>query len=264
MVSEGDTDPNSLREESEIAHDSLFKELFWSSKEAVPKPIKKVTSDNYYGMVSEGDTNPNSLREESEIAHDSLFKPPFTLEVQLSENDEGLVPSLEEEIKRKNAIKKLKKIVRVWVNTVAYDHALPKRYLRFASGTILTYGSYGLGVHNSELDIDALCVVPCFATLEEDFFIVLHSIFARRPVISDIHYVKGAKLASRAADKLGYGKHRVATFLTAHLKVDSVTANAWEEEDDMVLITCRLQNPNLDAINGTKKEQQCDGFTNEL
>ncbi|KAF3638691.1 hypothetical protein FXO38_23119 [Capsicum annuum] len=90
----GDTDPNSLREESEIAHDSLFKELFWSSKEAVPKPKKKVTSDNYYRMVSEGDTNPNSLREESEIAHDSLFKPPFTLEVQLSENGEFLPSSL--------------------------------------------------------------------------------------------------------------------------------------------------------------------------
>lgn len=32
----------------------------------------------------------------------------------------------------------------------------------------------------------------------------------------------------------------------------------------MVLITSRLQNPDLDAINGTEKEQQPDGFTNEL
>ncbi|PHT87377.1 hypothetical protein T459_09483 [Capsicum annuum] len=263
----------------------IWQELFWSSKEAVPKPKKKVTSDNYYRMVSEGDTNPNSLREESEIAHDSLFK---------MMADEGLVPSPEEKIKRKNAINKLKKIVRVWVNTVAYDHALPKRYLRFASGTILTYGSYGLGVHDSELDIDPLCVGPYFAILEEDFFIVLHSMLTRRPEVSNIHCVKGAKLASRVADELGYGKHRVRYaeikfnvvkvlkdgdlqtigmldynkrlqhFFTSHLKVDSVTANAWEEEDDVVLITCRLQNPDLDAINGTEKEQQRDDFTNEL
>ncbi|PHT72464.1 hypothetical protein T459_23249, partial [Capsicum annuum] len=41
-------------------------------------------------------------------------------------------------------------------------------------------------------------------------------------------------------------------------------ANAWEEGDDVVLITCRLQNPDLDAINETEKEPQCDGFTNEL
>lgn len=32
----------------------------------------------------------------------------------------------------------------------------------------------------------------------------------------------------------------------------------------MVLITSRLQNPDLDAINGTENEQQRDGFTNEL
>ncbi|XP_049344666.1 nuclear poly(A) polymerase 3 isoform X1 [Solanum verrucosum] len=108
--------------------------------------------------------------------------------------DEGLVPSLEEEMKRRNAIHKLKKIVREWVQTVAYHHALPKRYLRFASGTILTYGSYGLGVHNSESDIDALCVGPCFATIEEDFFIVLRNILASRPEVSDIHCVKGAKV----------------------------------------------------------------------
>ncbi|KAL3380744.1 hypothetical protein AABB24_001074 [Solanum stoloniferum] len=41
-------------------------------------------------------------------------------------------------------------------------------------------------------------------------------------------------------------------------------ANAWEEGDDVVLITSRLQNPDLDAINGTEKEEQRDGFTNEL
>ncbi|PHU17880.1 Carotenoid 9,10(9',10')-cleavage dioxygenase 1 [Capsicum chinense] len=41
-------------------------------------------------------------------------------------------------------------------------------------------------------------------------------------------------------------------------------ANAWEEEDDVVLITCRLQNPDLDAINRIEKEQQRDGFINEL
>ncbi|KAL3347912.1 hypothetical protein AABB24_021511 [Solanum stoloniferum] len=108
--------------------------------------------------------------------------------------DEGLVPSLEEEMKRRNSIHKLKKIVREWVQTVAYHHALPKRYLRFASGTILTYGSYGLGVHNSESDIDALCVGLCFATIEEDFFIVLRNILASRPEVSDIHCVKGAKV----------------------------------------------------------------------
>ncbi|PHT43844.1 Carotenoid 9,10(9',10')-cleavage dioxygenase 1, partial [Capsicum baccatum] len=41
-------------------------------------------------------------------------------------------------------------------------------------------------------------------------------------------------------------------------------ANAWKEGYDVVLITCLLQNLDLDAINGTEKVQQHDGFTNDL
>lgn len=37
-------------------------------------------------------------------------------------------------------------IVVEWVKEVTYQRGLPKKYLKFASGTILTYGSYGLGV----------------------------------------------------------------------------------------------------------------------
>ena len=31
-------------------------------------------------------------------------------------------------------------------------------------------------------------------------------------------------------------------------------ANAWEEEDEVVLITCRLENPDLDVFDGIVKE----------
>lgn len=40
-------------------------------------------------------------------------------------------------------------------------------------------------------------------------------------------------------------------------------ANAWEEEDEVVLITCRVQNPDLDMVNGGVKEK-LENFTNEL
>ena len=40
-------------------------------------------------------------------------------------------------------------------------------------------------------------------------------------------------------------------------------ANAWEEEDEVVLITCRVENPNLDMVNGTVKEK-LENFSNEL
>jgi hypothetical protein len=40
-------------------------------------------------------------------------------------------------------------------------------------------------------------------------------------------------------------------------------ANAWEEEDEVVLITCRLENPDLDMVSGTVKEK-LENFANEL
>ncbi|KAL5543568.1 hypothetical protein UlMin_007352 [Ulmus minor] len=40
-------------------------------------------------------------------------------------------------------------------------------------------------------------------------------------------------------------------------------ANAWEEEDEVVLITCRLQNPDLDMVSGEVKEK-LGNFSNEL
>ncbi|KAI8005418.1 Nuclear poly(A) polymerase 3 [Camellia lanceoleosa] len=49
-------------------------------------------------------------------------------------------------------------------------------------------------VHNSESNIDALCVGPCFATLTEDFFVVLHSMFTSRPEVSEVHCITDAEV----------------------------------------------------------------------
>ncbi|XP_010552741.1 PREDICTED: carotenoid 9,10(9',10')-cleavage dioxygenase 1 isoform X2 [Tarenaya hassleriana] len=40
-------------------------------------------------------------------------------------------------------------------------------------------------------------------------------------------------------------------------------ANAWEDEDEVVLITCRLENPDLDMVSGNVKEK-LENFGNEL
>ncbi|KAL6522911.1 hypothetical protein OROHE_016758 [Orobanche hederae] len=109
-------------------------------------------------------------------------------------NKEGLAPSPEEEIKRRNTIDKLRKIVMEWAKRVAYQRRLPKSYVRAASATVLTYGSYGLGVHNHESDVDALCVGPCFATMEEDFFIVLKNMLSSVPEVSEVLRLKDARV----------------------------------------------------------------------
>ncbi|KAI9123098.1 hypothetical protein K1719_005987 [Acacia pycnantha] len=108
--------------------------------------------------------------------------------------DEGLVPSPAEESRRKFAIQKLKQVVSSWIKKVAQIHGLPKHQISVTSATILTYGSYGLGVHSPESDIDALCVAPFFASMAEDFFVYLHDMLRKRPEVSDIHCIKGAKV----------------------------------------------------------------------
>ncbi|KAI9170526.1 hypothetical protein LWI28_029213 [Acer negundo] len=60
---------------------------------------------------------------------------------------------------------------------------------------------------------------------------------------------------------LDYDKRLKHSF-TAHPKVDPYTANAWEEGDEVVLITCRSENPDLDMVNGAVKEKL--EITNEL
>ncbi|CDY34746.1 BnaA09g41130D [Brassica napus] len=40
-------------------------------------------------------------------------------------------------------------------------------------------------------------------------------------------------------------------------------ANAWEEDEEVVLITCRLENPNLDMVSGND-EEVLRSFSNEL
>ncbi|XP_058094658.1 carotenoid 9,10(9',10')-cleavage dioxygenase 1-like isoform X2 [Magnolia sinica] len=42
-----------------------------------------------------------------------------------------------------------------------------------------------------------------------------------------------------------------------------VLANAWEEEDEIVLVTCQIENPELDMVSGPVKEK-LKNFINEL
>ncbi|KAK0607966.1 hypothetical protein LWI29_023386 [Acer saccharum] len=108
--------------------------------------------------------------------------------------EEGLLPSADEEEKRRDVIQKLKQIVMAWVKKVAWQRCFPKEQIAETSATILTFGSYGLGVHGSESDIDALCVGPYFATMVEDFFVVLRNMLKSRPEVTEIHCVKDAKV----------------------------------------------------------------------
>ncbi|CAD6222429.1 unnamed protein product [Miscanthus lutarioriparius] len=105
--------------------------------------------------------------------------------------DEGAVPSPEDEKKREKVIRELKKIVMHWADAVAYEQSVPQG---LATATILTYGSYTLGAHGPESDIDVLCVGPCIATLQYHFFVVLRQILEGRSEVSELQTVEKAKV----------------------------------------------------------------------
>ncbi|KAJ4893038.1 Nuclear poly(A) polymerase 3 [Raphanus sativus] len=108
--------------------------------------------------------------------------------------NEGLIPSSEDENKRRIVILKLQKIVVRWVKSIAWKRRLPQHHINATNATIVPYGSYGLGVHGSQSDIDALCIGPFFATIAEDFFIDLRDLLKSRAEVSEIHCVKDAKV----------------------------------------------------------------------
>ncbi|KAF7839710.1 nuclear poly(A) polymerase 3 isoform X1 [Senna tora] len=108
--------------------------------------------------------------------------------------NEGLVSSPEEEMRRKLAIQKLKQIVSSWIKKGVWNRRLLKRHISITSATVLTFGSYGLGVHSPKFDIDTLCVAPFVTSMVDDFFISLHVMLEKRLKISDIHCVKSAKV----------------------------------------------------------------------
>ncbi|GFS35185.1 poly(A) polymerase 3 [Actinidia rufa] len=140
--------------------------------------------------------------------------------------DEGVVPSSEEEITRKNVIEKLKQIVMEWIKKVACQRCLREHLITAASATVLTFGSYGLGafclmLEHSPLsgittlsaylnsfeasDIAMLFIIQSRILMlyvlvlvllpwRRIFFIILHSILNSRPDVSEFHCIKDAKV----------------------------------------------------------------------
>lgn len=88
------------------------------------------------------------------------------------QNGAELILTEKEEAKRRSVLAQLEKIVKLWARRVTWERGLPKDLKESSNAKIFTFGSYQLGVHGPEADIDALCVGPCYATLEDDFFLL--------------------------------------------------------------------------------------------
>uniref|UniRef100_A0A0C9QNB7 Poly(A) polymerase n=1 Tax=Wollemia nobilis TaxID=56998 RepID=A0A0C9QNB7_9CONI len=108
--------------------------------------------------------------------------------------DAGLILTIEDEKKRRCVLDRLDQIVKRWVRRVTWQRRLSDDLKESSNAKIFIFGSYQLGVHGPEADIDALCVGPSYLTLEDDFFIILYNMLKNTPGVSELQSVKSASV----------------------------------------------------------------------
>lgn len=99
------------------------------------------------------------------------------------------VDRLEDEQRRQSALKILEKILCEWASAVQAKSSDSK--WRQARVSLVTFGSYRLGVHRAESDLDVLAMSPP-ACSRGDFFTSLPDLLQKDSRIEDVHAIPSA------------------------------------------------------------------------
>mmetsp|Transcript_31884 Transcript_31884/g.76126 ORF Transcript_31884/g.76126 Transcript_31884/m.76126 type:complete len:571 (-) Transcript_31884:34-1746(-) len=93
---------------------------------------------------------------------------------------------------RENALDKVEKIVFEWVKDVSDRKGIDfTEETKHKACKVVPFGSYCMGVHSSDSDIDVLCIVPLHID-RGDFFAEVPAILSSAPGVSHIHSVPDA------------------------------------------------------------------------
>ncbi|KAI9263349.1 Poly(A) polymerase central domain-containing protein [Phascolomyces articulosus] len=105
--------------------------------------------------------------------------------------DLGLFENEHDAQKRVIVLEKLNQIVKEFVFRVSRLKGMPEADAKDAGGKIFTFGSYHLGAHMADADLDTLCVVP--RHVERDyFFTVMYDLLKEQPEVTDLTAVVDA------------------------------------------------------------------------
>ncbi|KAI4528135.1 Poly(A) polymerase [Schizophyllum commune Loenen D] len=98
---------------------------------------------------------------------------------------QGVFESAEDSKRREVALDRISALTKKFVQKVTIARGLSEVTARNAGGKVYTFGSYRLGVHTPESDIDTLCVVPKHVS-REDFFDVFEPMLRESPDVTEV------------------------------------------------------------------------------
>ena len=100
--------------------------------------------------------------------------------------------SIEEKEKREELLLRLNEIIQDWIQGIAEKKGITEEERKKSKGKVYTFGSYRLGVHGPNSDMDALCVAPKFVDREQHFFKEFYDILRKLKDVKDILVIKDA------------------------------------------------------------------------
>ncbi|CAB4303008.1 unnamed protein product [Prunus armeniaca] len=106
----------------------------------------------------------------------------------------GVHESKEEATKGEQVLQRIEQIVKDWVKQLTSSRGYTELMVEDANAIIFTFGSYRLGVHHPEDEIEMLCVGPSYVNRDEDFFFILQNILAEMEEVTELQPLPDARI----------------------------------------------------------------------
>ncbi|KAI7868599.1 Poly(A) polymerase central domain-containing protein [Spinellus fusiger] len=101
----------------------------------------------------------------------------------------SMYESNEKTLLRQKVLEELENLTQQMVAKICKEQGLSEAKIAQAGGIIRTFGSYRLGVHAADADIDAVCIVPKYVT-REHFFEEWYTMLRNQQAVKDITTVE--------------------------------------------------------------------------
>ncbi|KAI8886806.1 Poly(A) polymerase [Backusella circina FSU 941] len=185
-----------------------------------------------------GITPPLSLSESSQADKEA------TISLEKTLREYNMYESPERTQLRERVLETLDKMTKAFVYSVSTRDGMTEAQAERSGGKVLTYGSYRLGVHGRDSDIDTLCIFPSHVR-RTDFFTTMLHLLRSDENIKDITAVQDSYVP-------------VIKFKFSGISIDLVCArlSVSQVPDDIELtgtdFLSRLEEKCIRSINGTR------------